>query len=234
MKSSWFVGMLMLTPVVASALTLTTEEYPPLNFSTDGGKTVSGLSTDVMREVAKRTGINTTIGLYPWQRAYKEAQDSKDTCVYSTTRTEAREKLFKWVGPLAPSTWILFAKADSPIALTTLDDAKKYKVGGYQGDAKAIFLKEKGFTLDEAMSDEQNLKKLDAGRIDLWAATSGVGPWMAKASGIKIKPVLSFQDVQMFAACNLNMPDADITKMNDAIKAMKSDGTYDKILKSYQ
>ena len=234
MKSSWLVGMLMLTPVFASALTLTTEEYPPLNFSTDGGKTVSGLSTDVMREVAKRTGINTTIGLYPWQRAYKEAQDSKDTCVYSTTRTEAREKLFKWVGPLAPSTWILFAKADSPIALTTLDDAKKYKVGGYQGDAKAIFLKEKGFTLDEAMSDEQNLKKLDAGRIDLWAATSGVGPWMAKASGIKIKPVLSFQDVQMFAACNLNMPDADIAKMNDAIKAMKSDGTYDKILKSYQ
>ncbi|MFT3850882.1 MAG: ABC transporter substrate-binding protein [Propionivibrio sp.] len=234
MKSSWLFGLLMLSSLYANALTLTTEEYPPLNFSTDGGKTVSGVSTDVMKEVSKRTGIAVTIGLYPWQRAYKDAQDNKDTCVYSTTRTEAREKLFKWVGPLAPSTWILFAKADSTIAVKTLDEAKKYKVGGYQGDAKAIFLKEKGFALDEAMSDEQNLKKLDAGRIDLWAATSGIGPWMAKASGIKIKPVLSFQDVEMYAACNLSMPDADIAKMNDAIKAIKADGTYDKILKNYQ
>jgi ABC-type amino acid transport substrate-binding protein len=30
------------------------------------------------------------------------------------------------------------------------------------------------------------------------------------------------------------MPDADIAKMNDAVKVIKSDGTYDKILKNYQ
>ena len=234
MKHTWLIALLPLLALQANALTLTTEEYPPLNFSTDGGKTITGLSTDVMREVVKRTGIKATFGLYPWQRAYKEAQDDKDTCVYSTTRTEAREKLFKWVGPLAPSTWILYAKADSTISLKTLDEAKKFKVGGYQGDAKAAFLKEKGFTLDEAMNDEQNIKKLDAGRIELWAATSGVGPWLAKSAGVKIKPVLSFQDVQMYAACNLAMPDADIAKMNDAIKAIKADGTYDKFVNAYQ
>jgi polar amino acid transport system substrate-binding protein len=234
MKMKWLIAFLPFVAFQAGALTLTTEEYPPLNFTTDGGKTVSGLATDVMREVIKRTGIKATISLYPWQRSYKEAQDDKDTCVYSTTRTDAREKLFKWVGPLAPSTWILFAKADSAINIKTLDEAKKFKIGGYQGDAKAAFLKEKGLTLDEAMNDEQNIKKLDAGRIDLWAATSGIGPWMAKNSGIKIKPILSFQEVQMFAACNLSMPDADISKMNDAIKAIKADGTYEKIIKAYQ
>jgi polar amino acid transport system substrate-binding protein len=228
------LAILSLISSQAWALTLTTEDYPPLNFSTDGGKTVTGSSTDVLNEVVKRTGMKATIAIYPWQRAYKMAQDDKDTCVYSTTRTEAREKLFKWVGPLAPSTWTLYAKADSPITAKTLDDVKKYTIGGYQGDAKAIFLKEKGFKVDEAVNEEQNVKKLDAGRIDLWASTSGAGPWFAKTLGVKIKPVVAFQDVQMYAACNLAMPDADIAKMNDAIKAMKADGTQDKFIKAYQ
>jgi len=230
----WLVAMLSLISVQAGALTLTTEDYPPFNFSTDGGKTMTGSATDVMKEVLKRTGINATITLYPWERAYKSAQEDKDTCVYSATRTEAREKLFKWVGPLAADSWVLYAKADSSISAKTLDDVKQYSIGGYQGDAKAIFLKTKGLKVDETMKDEQNVKKLDAGRIDLWAASSSVGPWVAKNVGVKIKPIVTFQDVQLYAACNLAMPDADIAKMNEAIKAIKADGTLDKFMKAYQ
>jgi polar amino acid transport system substrate-binding protein len=230
----WIVALLSLVTVNAGALTLTTEEYPPFNFSKDGGKTITGSATDVMNEVLKRTGIKATISLYPWERAYQSALDDKNTCVYSATRTEAREKLFKWVGPLASDSWTLYAKADSPITAASLDDVKKYSIGGYQGDAKAIFLKEKGLKLEETMKDEQNVKKLDAGRIDLWAASSSVGPWLAKSLGVKLKPVVAFKDVQLYAACNLGMADADITKMNEAVKAIQADGTLDKFIKAYQ
>ena len=230
----WGIAMLLLISAQAAALTLTTEEYPPYNFSTDGGKTITGSTTDVMNEVLKRTGIKATKAVYPWQRAYRMALDDKETCVYSATRSVAREKLFKWVGPLAPDSWVLFAKADSTIHASTLDDVRKYKIGGYQGDAKAAYLKERGFSLDEAVNEEQNIRKLDAGRIDLWAASTAVGPWTAKNLGVKIKPVLTFKEVQMYAACNLSMPDADIAKMNEAIKAIKSDGSMDRFLKAYQ
>ena len=230
----WLLAFLALASAQAGALTLTTEDYPPFNFSTDGGKTMTGSASDVMNEVLKRTGIKATISLYPWERAYKAAQDDKDTCVFSATRTEAREKLFKWVGPLAADSWTLYAKPDSTITAKTLDDVKQYTIGGYQGDAKAIFLKGKGLKVDETMKDEQNVKKLEAGRIDLWAASSSVGPWVAKNNNVKIKPVVSFQDVQLFAACNLAMPDADIAKMNEAVKAIKADGTLDKFTKAYQ
>ncbi len=228
------LALLSLVSVQAGALTLTTEDYPPFNFSTDGGKTMTGSATDVMKEVLKRTGINASIVLYPWERAYKSAQDDKDTCVYSATRTEAREKLFKWVGPLAADSWVLYAKGDSTITAKSLDDVKQYSIGGYQGDAKAVFLKAKGLKLDETMKDEQNVKKLEAGRIDLWAASSSVGPWVAKNNNVKIKPIVTFQDVQLYAACNLGMPDADIAKMNEAVKAIKADGTLDKFMKAYQ
>lgn len=230
----WLFAVLSLVSVQAGALTLTTEDYPPFNFSTDGGKTMTGSASDVMNEVIKRTGIKATMSLLPWERAYKAAQDDKDTCVFSATRTEAREKLFKWVGPLASDSWTLYAKPDSTITAKSLDDVKQYSIGGYQGDAKAIFLKGKGLKVDETMKDEQNVKKLDAGRIDLWAASSSVGPWVAKNNNVKIKPIVSFQDVQLYAACNLGMADADIAKMNDAVKAIKADGTLDKFTKAYQ
>jgi len=230
----WLIAALSLVSVQAGALTLTTEDYPPFNFSTDGGKTMTGSASDVMNEMLKRTGIKATMSLLPWERAYKAAQDDKDTCVFSATRTEAREKLFKWVGPLASDSWTLYAKPDSTITAKTLDDVKQYSIGGYQGDAKAIFLKGKGLKVDETMKDEQNVKKLEAGRIDLWAASSSVGPWVAKNNNVKIKPIVSFQDVQLYAACNLGMADADIAKMNDAIKAIKADGTLDKFTKAYQ
>ena len=110
--------------IPAFALTLTTEELPPFNFIRDGN--VVGQSTDVMREVLKRTGIPGTISVYPWKQAYQMAQEGKDTCVYSTSRTEARESLFRWVGPLATNTWTLYAKASNPIPIIkSLDDATK-------------------------------------------------------------------------------------------------------------
>lgn len=230
----WLFAVLSLVSVQAGALTLTTEEYPPFNFSKDEGKTITGSSTDVMNEVLKRTGNKATITLYPWERAYKSAQDDKDTCVYSTTRTEAREKLFKWVGPLVVDQWVLFAKPDSTITAKSLDDVKKYTIGGYQGDAVGIFLKGKGLNVSETMKDEQNAKKLEAGRIDLWATSVVSGPLLAKAAGVKLKPIFTFKEIEMYAACNPAMPDADIAKMNDAIKAIKADGTLDKIMKAYQ
>ena len=230
----WLTGFLLVFCSQVSALTLTTEEYPPFNFSTDGGKTISGASSDLMREIMKRSGTTATITLYPWNRAFRMALNDKNTCVYSTTRTEAREKQFKWIGPLVPSTWVLFARENSPLQANTLEELKSYRVGGYQGDAKAAFLKERGFTVEETINEEQNIKKLNAGRIDLWAATSEYGPWYAEKFNIKIKPILAFQEVFMYAACNITVADEDIERMNAALKAIKADGSYGRIMDSYR
>jgi polar amino acid transport system substrate-binding protein len=228
------VLLMLLVVSKVYGITLTTEENPPLNFSTDNGKSISGLSTEVLKEAGKRAGVALEFGYFPWNRAYQMAEHDRNTCVYSAVRTDIREKLFKWIGPLSHNTWILFARADSPITLKSLEDARKYKVGGYQGDSKAIYLKQQGFVLDEAGNEEQNINKLKLGRIDLWIATSLTGPWIAKNYGVKIKPVLKVKAVEVFAACNLEMPDRDIKKMNQAIKSMKADGSYQNILRAYR
>ena len=217
----------------AMALTFTTEEYPPLNYSFDEGQKIAGYATDLVREMLGRTGIDATITVFPWKRAYQMALVNRETCVYSTTRTEARENLFKWVGPVATDHWVVFAKAGSKIKITTLDDLKKLKVAAYQGDAKAIFLKSKGITPDEAVNEKLNARKLEAGRVDAWVSGSASGPWVARDQGIKIKPIFAIQEVHMYLACNPAVSDNEIAIMNEAIKAIKADGTYDKFLKSY-
>lgn len=227
-------GLLAALSFQAGAVTLTTEDYPPFNFSEDGGQSVTGQSTEILKEMSRRTDIPVSIRLLPWRRAYLMAQDDPDTCVYSTTRTEEREKRFKWVGPLVKSSWAFYTLSDNPIALSSFNDAKKYRIGGYRGDAKAIFLKENGFPIDEANNDEQTARKLMAGRIDLWAGDTGTAQWIARRVGIKVRPLLTFKDVELYAACHLAMPDAQIRRMNEAIKAIRDDGTYERIEKKYR
>jgi polar amino acid transport system substrate-binding protein len=234
MKKLLVIGLLACTSAWADGLILTTEDAAPQNYSTDGGKTIVGSATEIINELFKRTQIKMTNTMYPWERAIEMARTDKDTCVYSTTRTEAREKSFSWVGPVAPNDWVLFAKADSKIQLNSLDDAKKYKVGGYRGDAVSLYLKDEKFRVDEATNDEQSIRKLDAGRIDLWATGIQSGPYNAKKMKINVKPVLSFKKTELYLACNPSVSPEIISKLNNTLAAMVKDGTVGKINKKYQ
>lgn len=234
MKKSLCIALLLSGNAWANGLILTTEDAPPFNYSTDGGKTILGSATETVHELFKRAKIDYKITMYPWVRAIEMARADKDTCVYSTTRTEEREKSFAWVGPVAPNEWVLFAKADSTIKLGSLDEAKKFRVGGYRGDAVTLYLQGQKFTIDEAVNDEQNVQKLDAGRVDLWATGSQAGPFVSNKMKVKIKPIISFKRTELYLACNPSVAPETVAKLNETLKAMGKDGTTDKINKKYQ
>jgi polar amino acid transport system substrate-binding protein len=229
---------LLFAATAAPAMTFTTEDYPPFNLKGADGK-VSGISTEIVQEALKRAGLTASFELLPWERALDMAKKQADTCVYSAVRNAEREKLFKWVGPLTGDQITLFAKADSTITLASVADAKKYKIGAYNGDAYGDFAEKQGLKLDRVPSDVQNMPKLTSGRIDLWVSGAKSGPYKAvhEGGGIKIKPLLPLgdpKDSQMYLACNPGVADDVIKKLNDAVEAVKKDGTVDKIGKKYQ
>jgi polar amino acid transport system substrate-binding protein len=49
----------------------------------------------------------------------------------------------------------------------------------------------------------------------------------------KIVPVLTFNRVRVYLACNLAVPDATIDKLNGALEAMKADGTANRLEHKY-
>ncbi len=116
-----------------------------------------------------------------------------------------------------------------------MEDAKQYSVGGYNGDAAAEYLKAQGFgKLQLAANDTANVKKLEAGRIDLWATGEYLAPYLAAQEKVASpKPVFVFKETQMSLAFNKEAPDELINKLNEILAAMKADGTIDKINAKY-
>lgn len=218
----------------AADLTLTTEDSPPYNMS-DGGKII-GIGTDKIREIMARAAIGYQIELLPWKRAYDSALHLPDTCVYSTTRTAERENLFKWVGPVAVSEWVLFGRADRKYKLNTLEDARSLRIGTYNGDVRDSYLRARGFQVDTVIDDTLNPKKLLADRIDLWASGKFEGRAITVHNGWgdKLVPVLSFNKAELYLACNRSLPDAVIERLNAVLAAMNKDGTAKALERKYE
>jgi polar amino acid transport system substrate-binding protein len=220
-------------PLQNSPLYITTEYSPPT--SMQEGERVIGSATDKVREALARSGIAYSIELLPWKRAYAAALARPDGCVYSTTRTPERERLFKWVGPTDEGAWVLLGRADRQYKLATLDDARGLRIGTYHGDARDEFLRARGFKVDPAPNDMINPRKLLMNRIDLWAAGFRRGSAVLALNGWSesIVPVLTFNHVKLYLACNLAVPDATIARLNDALEAMGRDGSSRRLERKY-
>lgn len=218
----------------APTLRLTTESSPPSSMLENGK--VSGYNTEKIREVMVRSGINYSIELLPWKRAYTLAQRRSDTCVYATSRTPEREKLFKWIGPTDTAEWVLLGRADRHFDLKTLEDARGLRIGTYHGDAREEFLRSRGFTIDSAQNDLINPQKLMMNRVDLWAAGLRKGGAVIERNGWtgRIVPVLTFNKVQVYLACNPAVPTALVARMNAALAEMERDGTSRRIERKYE
>lgn len=200
------------------------------------GSRVVGIGPDKVREIMDRTGVGYTIDLVPWKRAYTAALERPDACVFSTTRTAEREALFKWIGPLDEANWVLVAKIGSGIKLRTLEDARPYRIGTTHGDARDQFLRERGFKVDPAPNDMLNPRKLVLGRVDLWAASWRRGTDVLELNGWDkdLVPLLAFNRIQVYLACNRAVPDALVARMNAAAEAMARDGTMRRIERKYE
>jgi len=218
----------------AGALFITTENSPPTSMQV-GGRVI-GSATEKVREALARSGLTSTIEMRPWRRAYINALLRPDGCVYSTTRTPEREKLFKWVGPTDEGEWVLLGRAGHPYRIRTLEDARKLRIGTYNGDARDAYLLARGFHVDPAPNDHFNPKKLMLKRIDLWAAGFRPGSSFLEVNGYAghIVPVFTFNRVKLYLACNRAVPDASIDKLNGAFDTMIRDGTARRIERKYE
>lgn len=248
-KRLWLVGAgaLLLIAGMARAeidpnyrMVLLTENFPPYNMAINGKNfaqedTIDGIAVDIVREMFKRAGIPYSLTLrFPWDRIYKLALEKPGYGVFVAARLPEREQLFKWVGPIGPDDWVMLAKQDSAITLNSLEDARRYRVGAYKGDAIAEHLAGQGLTPITALRDQENARKLMAGQIDLWATGDPAGRYLAKQNGISgLKTVLRFDSAELYLALNKEVPDEVVQKLQGELDTMRDEGFVDDILNSY-
>ena len=218
----------------AAPLTIVTEHAPPASMQGPDG--VTGRETDKVRELMARTGTGYKIELLPWKRAYLMAQSQQHTCVYSTSRTAEREKLFKWIGPTDEAEWVLWGRADHEFPLKTLEDARHLRIGTYIGDARDEYLRSRGFNVEPVSNDLANPQKVLLKRIDLWAVGMRNGsPGPSQYDWVdKVVPLLVFNRVKVYLACHPSVPDEMVDKLNTALAEMRRDGTMARLERKYE
>ncbi|WP_024619264.1 substrate-binding periplasmic protein [Pseudomonas kilonensis] len=223
-----------------TSLVLLTENFPPYNMAKNGknfaqDENIHGIAADIVREIFKRADISYSLTLrFPWERIYKLALENPGYGVFVMARLPEREKLFKWVGPIGPDDWIMLAKADSKIALGSLEQARQYKVGAYKGDAIAETLAKQGLNPIVVLRDQDNARKLVNGQIDLWATGDPAGRYLARQEGVNdLKTVLRFNSAELYLALNKDVPDDVVARLQKALDELRKEGEVDAIMARY-
>ena len=222
------------------SLVLLTENFPPYNMAKNGknfaqGENIEGIAVDIVRETFQRAGIPYSLTLrFPWERVYKLALENPGYGAFVMARLPEREHLFKWVGPIGPDDWVMLAKADSNIVLTSLEEARQYKIGAYKGDAIALTLAKQGLAPLVVLRDQDNAQKLLTGQIDLWATGDPAGRYLARQIGVTgLKTVLRFNSAELYLALNRQVPDETVARLQGALDQLRQEGRVDEILARY-
>ena len=220
---------LPMTYPAAAELTIITEEFPPLNY-TENGK-LTGAMTGVVREIIRRLGIADDIQVMPWARGYKRLLTEPNTVLFTTARTEARESLFHWVGPLHSARIELYARKSDPRQIDSIEAAMQVgAIATYRDDVREQMLKSLGFAnLDSSNSPLSDIRKLMSGRVDLWVFDNVGVQQVAHEAGIEpqdIKAVLTLQQQLSYIAISKPTSPAIVRRWQVTLDEMKADGTF--------
>jgi polar amino acid transport system substrate-binding protein len=213
-----------------------TEEYPPVTFTKEGR--VTGFVTDVVREISARQGIPETIRITVWDEAYNVALNRPNVVLFSTERTESREKLFHWVGPVGKNSAVFYAKKGSGIMIKNLEEAKKIAaIATTTGWFTEQDLKDKGFVnLVRSPLPVTAVKQLMNGEVQMAVFTDITIPEIVKEAGYSmdnLDPVMTLSNTYFYIAMSLGTPIETVEKWQSTLDGLKEDGTFEKIYRSY-
>ncbi len=219
-----------------------TEEYPPYNY-TEHGK-ITGLGTEVVQAVLKEIQIEGQFQSLPWARAYETAQNNASVLIYSINRSKEREKLFKWVGFIAPSDYYLFALKSRNLRLDSLETAKELQIGTVNQDMGEQFLQTQGFEIGRNLQSSAkyglNYEKLKLGRVDLWISDGLGASHIARHAGddphLVLQKSLHIPELRnsgYYMAFGLKTPDALVERFRKGLETIKKNGTLDALHKKW-
>lgn len=216
----------------AQALKLYTEEYPPLNFTRDGKP--AGLGVEVVQEILSRTGQRAEIDVVPWTRGYHTVRTQADTALFVTMRTQEREKLFKWVGPIVVTATSFYALKGSGLSISSLDDARKAGTIGVprQWYSYQALEAQDMPNLYGVLGPKQMMTMLRYKRVPLVVADNITLASLLALAELKpadVEALYTFMSTQAYIAFSLDSDDRLIEQWQAALDQMKADGRFQAI-----
>ncbi|MEN8199822.1 MAG: transporter substrate-binding domain-containing protein [Thermodesulfobacteriota bacterium] len=138
-----------------------------------------GFFSHIITEAFALQGVKVEWGFFPWKRSYIYAESGEWDATAGWSHFPHREKHFHFSDTIVDSKWVFFHLKSYPFDWSTYRDLREIKVGGtmqyaYKGALQKA--EEEGvIEIERVPQDEQNLKKLLSGRIDIFPQEVEVG-----------------------------------------------------------
>lgn len=221
-------SLLLVLPLYSQAETPTelylyTENYGRYNYSLNNRDfehwrdDIGGTSTELVKAILAESGLQYRMRLRTWRVGYERTLERPNYGLFSTARTESREELFHWIGPIAQYNWILFKYTGSDLNIERIEDLNGLRIGGYEDDAATLFLQELGYSVSTLPNDSLNPQRLAQQQIDVWIASDASAYQLAEQAGYPdIEPALIIRTVDMYLAMNPNTDPDRLRRLQQA------------------
>ncbi|WP_157673832.1 substrate-binding periplasmic protein [Cognaticolwellia beringensis] len=245
-KNKLKLGLLLLVVLfsrsaISASINIVTEHLAPFQIVKDN--TISGLFTEIIEATLKEANITYHIDAHPWSLSYNRALKEENTCIYSIVRIPQRDALFQWVGHIATSSTSFYSLKNSPIKISSLEQAKDYKVAVIKDDVAHHYLLSKGFIENKNIyvmdNNEALLKLLEVPnrQIDLIVInddllTNRVNNAIESS---KYKNVHTFENFkfEFYFACSLKTEKSIIQSLSKAMDKLERKGVFTKIKRKW-
>ncbi len=216
-------------PAWAEPIILATEENPPANFTDTATSKLAGVAMDKVRLLMDRAGLPFEVRLLPWPEAFALAQEHPRACVFMANLTEERLAQFQWVAPLMTGGWALFSRADWDRKVEGLHDLRGLRIGvqdrsALEGWLRDLVMRVGGVTLD-TNPGAANLRRLERGEVDLYAAGVWSGTFQARREGVPVRLVWRLSASVGGMACHRDMDKDLVHRMQAALDSLLADGS---------
>jgi polar amino acid transport system substrate-binding protein len=215
-------------------LNIAAYDYPPY-FSKDLEN--GGFMTEIIVEAFKRSGHNVEIPFLPWKRALEGTKSGKHDGLFTIWYRPEREEWFVYSDPLPANELGFYKRKDQDISFKTIEDLKPYTIGVGRGYALPPGFDEASLKISEVKDDEVSLRKLHKGRVDLVLTDKILGKYIIDTRIPEAIPDLEWLepaahiDIQ-YLVISKKAPyyDAILASFNEALAAMRADGTLKSIM----
>lgn len=217
---------------------LACNDFPPLKIEHPGADGRQGTDVEAIQEIGRRTGIAFETRFIPWKRGYAEASEGIVDGLCSCSYRADREPFFHFSDAIGEtSVGVFHANHDDAHPITSLADLAH----GTEGKVAVV----KGYNLEAELEDakiphmavsgdEQALEMLRNGRFDHLYSFRAPIDFIADHDG-KHLPYSELRSSPYFICLSKHVPEmaALVPAINQAIAAMKADGTFEAIQRRY-
>jgi len=192
-----------------------------------------GIFIEVTKEIAKRSGLDIEIKIFPTKRTVMNFHENKVDGFFPALDIMINKDISPSEEMYFKEDFVFFKEGSSPVS--TIEGLSGKKVGITMGYPYAKKITDaQGFKIEIAPKDEINLKKLAAGRIDAFVVEEKSGLQALKQSGVSGITYEAGKPISRQKVYYAFQPDAKgkelAAKFSQALSSMKKDGTFGKIM----